>query len=129
MKQLLLRRKIKFATSQEDESFIALSREGTNNGFMTSCNDMHYILGTLTVTSDSCHCKFATTMKLPCRHVFAVHEKQELPLYTPDGIAERWKLMYLKEVFGNKCTANTESSSYEVCCAATCNLCIKFEFI
>ena len=85
MKQLLLRSKVKFATSQEDE--LALSREGTN-GFMTCCNDMHYILGTLTVMSDLCHCKFATTMKLPCRHLFAVREKQGLPLYTPDGIAE-----------------------------------------
>jgi len=31
VKQLSLRRKVKFATTQEDESFIALSREGTNN--------------------------------------------------------------------------------------------------
>ena len=31
VKQLLLRRKVKFATSEEDESFKALSSEGTNS--------------------------------------------------------------------------------------------------
>ena len=67
---------------------------------MASCNNIHYILGTLTVTVNLCHCKFATTMKLPCRHVFAVREKQGLPLYSSDGIAEQWKLTYFKEVFG-----------------------------
>ena len=55
-------------------------------------------------------------MNLPFRHVFAVREKQGLPLYSSDGIAERWKLTYLKEVFGNKCTANIRSCSYDVCC-------------
>ena len=55
-------------------------------------------------------------MKLPCRHVFAVHEKQGLPLYSSDGIAERWKLTYLKEVFGNKCTTDIGSFSYKVYC-------------
>ena len=77
---------------------------------------MHYILGTLTVTSNLYHCKFATTMKLPCRHVFAVREKQGLPLYSSDGIAEQWKLTYLKEVFGNKYTTDIGSFSYKVYC-------------
>ena len=49
---------------------------------------MHYtdILGTLMVSSSLCHCKFATTMKLPCRHVFAVRDKLGLPLYASDSM-------------------------------------------
>ena len=66
------------------------------------------------VSSNLCHCKFATTMKLPCRHVLAVRDELGLPLYASDSIAERWKLTYLKEVFGNKCTTSVESCSYEV---------------
>ena len=88
---------------------------------------MHYISGTLTVTSNLCHCKFGTTMKLPCRHVFAVHVKQGLPLYSLDGIAEQWKLTYLEEVFGNECTTDIGSLSYKVYCVVTvtCISCTK----
>ena len=115
IKQLSLRRKVKFATNQEGEDFIILSREGKQLMY-DSCNDMHFIkiLGTLMVSGNLCHCKFATTMKLPYHHVFAVRDKLGLPLYASDSIAERWKLTYLKEVFGNKRTTSVESCSYEV---------------
>ena len=68
-------------------------------------------------------------MKLPCRHMFAVREKQGLPLYSSDDIVERWKLTltYLKEVFGNKCTTDIVSFSYKVYCVVTvtCISCTK----
>lgn len=79
----------------------------------------YYILGRLTVTSNLCHCKFATTMKLPCRHLFAVREKQGLSLYSEIGISDRWKLTYLQNVFGKKHGADVESCSYEACCVCT----------
>ena len=37
-------------------------------------------LGTLSVSNDVCQCKFFSTMKLPCRHMFAVHEKEGVSL-------------------------------------------------
>ena len=41
-------------------------------------------------------------MKLPCRHLFDVHEKQGLSLYSEVSISDRWKLTYLQDVFGKK---------------------------
>lgn len=81
------------AASEEDGSFLALSREGKTKIYGYVICNMHYILGNLTVTSNLCqsnlcHCKFVTTMKLPCHHVFTVRGKQGLPLYSSDGIAE-----------------------------------------
>jgi len=31
--------------------------------------------GVLLVTEDNCQCKFWSTMRLPCQHIFAVREK------------------------------------------------------
>lgn len=59
-------------------------------------------IGTLDVTHDACPCKFATTMQLPCRHMLAVREKKGLSLYREDGIADRWKILYMQQVFNNK---------------------------
>ena len=59
-------------------------------------------IGTLDVTHDACPCKFATTMQLPCHHMLAVREKKGLSLYREDGIADRWKILYMQQVFNNK---------------------------
>ena len=66
------------------------------------------------MTSSSCQCAFASTMKLPCRHIFAVRDLQKVSLYSEVGVANRWKLSYLKEVFENK-SATIQDSLYEVC--------------
>jgi len=58
--------------------------------------------GTLTVTEDSCHCKFWSTMHLPCRHIFAVRESLNKPLFCSTLVSERWKLSYLRSAFNRK---------------------------
>ena len=74
-----------------------------------------YYIGTLDVTCDMCPCKFATTMQLPCRHVLAVREKNGVSLYSENGVANRWKKMYMQEVFSGKSdVGETATESYQV---------------
>ena len=61
--------------------------------------------GTLTVTAAICQCKFWTTMHLPCRHIFAVKEYKQLPLFMTEGVAGRWLMKYMQDVFYRKKTA------------------------
>ena len=58
-------------------------------------------LGILSVSNDACQCKFLSTMKLPCRHMFAVREKG-VSLLSARDIADCWKMSYLQQVFGSK---------------------------
>ena len=46
--------------------------------------------GQLNVTVDSCQCTFWTSMHLPCRHMFAVHEHRQVPLFSSSGMDARW---------------------------------------
>ena len=52
-------------------------------------------------------------MQLPCRHMFAVRDVQKLSLYSEVGIANRWKLSYLKQIFEEKSTTY-QDSTYKV---------------
>lgn len=70
--------------------------------------------GTLTVTTDSCQCTFWTSMNLPCRHMFAVREKRQLPLYSAAGVAQRWTMTYMHDTFTGK-KASVADSSCQVC--------------
>ena len=45
--------------------------------------------GDLTVSTDNCQCTFWSSMQLPCRHIFAVREKMQLPLFSSSGISQR----------------------------------------
>ena len=86
--------------------------------------------GTLTVTTDSCQCTFWTSMNLPCRHMFAVREKRQLPLYSAAGVAQRWTMTYMHDTLTGKkasvadssgmCTFNIAKSYCEsvFCCSA-----------
>ena len=60
--------------------------------------------GNLTVTVNSCQCTFWKTMHLPCRHMFAVREKKQLPLYASanEVISERWKMEYMQNFYCSK---------------------------
>ena len=58
-------------------------------------------------------CKFAVTMQLPCRHMFAVRNKRNVPLHCEDAIAHRWQLTYLRNVFHSK-NNTTIHESYHV---------------
>ena len=52
-------------------------------------------------------------MQLPCHHMFAVRGVQKLPLYSEVGVANRWKMSYLKQVFEDK-SIKLQDDSYEV---------------
>jgi len=74
------------------------------------------VSGILNATCNACPGKFAATMQLPCHHILAVHEKMCLPLYSEDGMANRWKVAYMQQVFDDKCSGDTTmvSESYQV---------------
>ena len=96
--QLLLRRKVSVAGDPEaDIEYTILSSEGT-----------------LSVTAQTCPCTFSKTMHLPCRHVFAVREYKQLPLFSMQGLSGRWLMKYLLDVFYQKKQAVTPGS-FQVC--------------
>lgn len=64
--------------------------------------------GVLSVTKDNCHYKFWCAMHLPCRHIFAVREKLDMPLFCSSLVSERWKLAYLRDVFSEKSSSSVE---------------------
>ena len=41
-------------------------------------------------------------MKLPCRHILALHEIQGVPLLSMDDIPERWTMAYFNCAFNRK---------------------------
>jgi len=55
-----------------------VTEKETGHGFIVSSHEGNAfeLIGSLNVTSDTCPCKFATTMQLLCRHILAVHEKK-----------------------------------------------------
>lgn len=66
--------------------------------------------GTLLVTANCCQCKFWRTMHLPCRHIFAIRDKIQLPLYSEKIVSKRWQKRYMQEVFdGRKKLETTQS--------------------
>ena len=91
-KQLALRKKVQIV--EEDDVRCMVS----------SC------AGYLNVTDESCECTFRSSMHLPCRHMFAVREKMKLPIFSPVGVAQRWKLAYMRDVFYEKLTATPDDS-------------------
>lgn len=79
-------------------------------GEVQSCFLVSSSAGSIKVTNINCECAFWTTIHLPCRHIFAVREKQCLPLFCGDLVAARWTLQHMKEVYSNKVTCvNPES--------------------
>lgn len=70
--------------------------------------------GILKVDVESCQCSFWNTTKLPCRHIFAVRERRNLPLFVPGIVADRWTLDHLQATYNQK-TQEVHSDSFEVC--------------
>ena len=99
LRQQTLWKKVKILTQQND-FYTVSSSEGIN--IASSIIVSFLFIGTLSVTSSSHQCAFASTMKLPCHHIFAVGDLQKSPLNSEVGVANRWKLSYLKEIFKNK---------------------------
>lgn len=84
-RQLFLRNKVVVTAATSETQFTVSSSEGR-----------------LSVTANSCHCKFWNTMHLPCRHIFTIREKLQLPLYDSMVVSNRWKSKYMQEVFDSK---------------------------
>ena len=70
--------------------------------------------GTLSVTTELCQCSFSQSMQLPCRHMFAVREKRNMPLFSEISVAQRWKMHYMRSSFSAKKRSISESS-LQVC--------------
>ena len=90
-KQLGLRKKVKILANQDD-TYEVSSSEGCIYIIHTCTVIIIYMLGTLLVTCDSCHCSFASTMQLPYHHMFAVRDARQIPLYSEVGGGNRWKM-------------------------------------
>ena len=52
-------------------------------------------------------------MHLPCRHILAVRDKMNLPLFSDLGVAQRWKVTYMRDVFNRKMIA-TPTDTFQV---------------
>ena len=50
--------------------------------------------GMKTVTVTECECIFQGSMKLPCRHIFALRKKLSLSLFDRSCCADRWTTSY-----------------------------------
>ena len=88
---------------QEKMTKVKIADDGTVNSSV----------GALSVTPESCQCRFFMTVKLPCKHIFAVREQTGLPLFSSSVIAERWKTSYLQEAFDRK-ESNELNDTFQV---------------
>ena len=50
--------------------------------------------GQLVSSIDGCSCVYASSMRLPCQHIFATHHYKGLSEYHEDLCADRWKLQH-----------------------------------
>jgi len=54
--------------------------------------------GILNTSILKCSCSFATSMNLPCHHIFKVRQIFTVPLYNPHLSAERWTRQFYSKV-------------------------------
>lgn len=80
-KQLALRKKVQIVEEDDVRCIVSSSA------------------GYLNVTDESCKCAFKSSVHLPCQHMFAVREKMKLLIFSSIGVAQRWKLVYMIDVF------------------------------
>ena len=50
--------------------------------------------GLLEVSAVSCNCEFRTAMSLPCRHILAVRQHENLQVFDSTLVAQRWTKQY-----------------------------------
>ena len=56
---------------------------------------VNYHGNTIRTTSSSCSCYFQRSMRLPCKHIFAVRSQLDLPLF---DACRRWSSSYIKRI-------------------------------
>ena len=94
-KQMDLKEKVKLKPSQDQDHYEVDSGEGM-----------------LMVTSTSCECTSWNSMKLPCRHIFALRTALELDLFEEELCDKRWSMTYYKEkqrIFQIECSDDNPS--------------------
>ena len=77
--------------------------------------------GYRTVTSNNCECIFYKSMLLPCRHIFALRKKLDLPLYDPSPCNKRWTFAYYQSthrIFSREIQATSDQDPLLVTCAS-----------
>ena len=71
--------------------------------------------GCLSVTPTSCLCSFATSMKLPCRHLLALRDSLGLQLFDPVLCHKRWTKSYFyhsHRIFRQNVEENNEYNAH-----------------
>lgn len=76
VKQIELAKKVKEITESDDQYLVETSE------------------GKKCVSLAECECIFRKSMLLPCRHIFALRNKLEQPLFDPELCDERWTYEY-----------------------------------
>ena len=71
--------------------------------------------GKKVISLSSCSCIFQTSMRLPCRHMFALRAKQGKPLFDPSICDKRWTADYYRSSQRLFSTQSSESSLAVVC--------------
>ena len=79
LQQMKLVEKVKPICGDDNEIFMVQTSEGPK-----------------TMTISDCECTFYRSMSLPCRHIFALRAKLEVPLFDPDMCNERWTSAYYR---------------------------------
>ena len=63
---------------------------------LVEAGNQQYTAGSLQVTASTCQCMHWKSMKLPCRHIFAVRQKLGMQLYEESLCDSRWSIEYYK---------------------------------
>ena len=103
-KQLSLRHKVNIEAATNDAGEFIV--DSSNGKLMVTCN--------------TCMCTFWKSMRLPCRHIFAVRDKCEIPLFDPLLPSTRWTKSYMRDAFRLKNGPSDDSSAIEVCMIHSC---------
>ena len=61
---------------------------------MIDANTARTLAGPVNVCATSCECSSFKTMGLPCSHIFAVRQTDDLPLFAAELVNERWTRAY-----------------------------------
>ena len=78
--------------------------------------------GVLRVTPNKCGCTFWTSTHLPCRHILAVRERKQLPLFSTDLVSHRWTVDYMKEAYDLK-LEQMSAETFQVCVHVHVSIC------
>ncbi len=78
--------------------------------------------GVLRVTPNKCGCTFWTSTHLPCRHILAVRERKQLPLFSTDLVSHKWTVDYMKEAYDLK-LEQMSAETFQVCVHVHVSIC------